>query len=590
MTYGYDNLGHTTSVSQSGHTLTFGYDSLGNLRTQTGPQGTLTSDYDPAGRRIRLTWPDTFFVDYDYLVTGEMTAIREKGVTSGIGLLAKYEYDNLGHRTTLTRGNGTVTSYQYDSESRLEQLSQNLAATAADQAVGMGYNPAGQISTRTSSNDVYSWTENQNTSRSYTINALNQYTAVGSVGPTYDARGNLTNFGADAYGYSSENLLTSAPGGTTLSYDPMGRLYQTSSTTVTRYAYDGDQLVAEYNANNQLLRRYVHGPAIDEPVVWYEGNATAARRWLHADERGSIVAISNASGEQFAINRYDEHGVPALTNTGRFQFTGQVWVPEAKLYYFKARFYSASLGRFMQTDPIGFAAGVNLYAYVRGDVINRRDPSGLMETVIVTGRRGCDLYCGSILANPEYGSLNALDWIQPGLDGQLIADGPQSQQCLRSGGDGSFTVNDFVNFSAGVGDVLLLGFGDELRGWLDIGSVDMASSAYGAGEVTGSVTLLATGVAGGIRVAGARGAGMEFSHAIPARAGGPRSIWNGNYVTTRTHALSDPYRYRFIQRSWKEANPMPNRPSQLWTRTPNTIKGTAAGAAAATAGVLGAGC
>lgn len=156
--------------------------------------------------------------------------------------------------------------------------------------------------------------------------------------------------------------------------------------------------------------------------------------------------------------------------------------------------------------------------------------------------------------------------------------------------DNGFDFNDFVNFSAGLGDVLLLGFGDEIRAWLDIGSVDIGSSAYGAGEVTGSVALLATGVAGGIRAAGARGAGMEFSHAVPARMGGPRSIWNGNYVTTRTHALSDPYRYRFMSQAWKRANPMPNRASQLWTRTPNTIKGTAAGAGAAGAGLAGAGC
>jgi hypothetical protein len=149
-----------------------------------------------------------------------------------------------------------------------------------------------------------------------------------------------------------------------------------------------------------------------------------------------------------------------------------------------------------------------------------------------------------------------------------------------------FTFDDFVDFSAGFGDVLLLGFGDDIRAALDIGSVDMSSAAYGAGEVTGTVALVATGVAGGVRAAGARGAGMEFSHAIPARMDGPRSIWNGNYVTTRVHALSDSFRYRFMPRSWKAENPMPSRANQLWNRTPNTIKGTAAAAA----GVAGSGC
>ena len=483
--------------------------------------------------------------------------------------MATYSYDDLGRRTGLVLGDGTSVSQAYDAVSRLASHAVNLTGTASDVTTTFGYNPAGQIASRARSNSGYVQSAT-NRAESYTANGLNQLTAAAGASVTHDARGNVTGVGATSYAYTSENLLATVSNGTTLYYDTLGRLIEYNTSVSRRFVYDGGQIAAEVsNPTGAITRRYVSGPGTDETLVEYEGSGTANRRFLHADERGSIIALTNADGTAAAINTYDDYGVPGTGNVGRFGYTGQAWLPEIGLSYYKARMYAPSLGRFMQTDPIGYADGINWHAYVGNDPVNGRDPSGLASYCVDVQVRTASYNSGGDL-NDLVVTANTLVSVcadlggssGDGVGGQLFGEpggggpglmaggnsaptmgrAPPRKPCVSSRGTANSGVAEFLGNVADYTDYAATGLGGAalLAAPTGFGGAFLAGAALGAKVISFSASAgkIAFQLADGDN-AGALATGLSSGASFATGGIGKLVLGSAAKVGTRAYKAVD---------------------------------------------------
>lgn len=424
--YTYSTVGNLLTVTDTDSALTMTYDQANRLLTTSTagstnqPNVSLTYTYDKNGNRLTAVDPSgTNTYTYDSLN-------RLANLASSAGL-ASFAYDALSRRTSLTLPNGTQTTYSYDPASQVTNILHQLTATSTQiNKADCLYNPVGN---RTSLTDrrgaqafgydnldrltsashpllatpqafAYDAVGNRTTGGSV-VNAGNQLTADSNFAYQYDDNGNLTRMTLLAtgnftvYTYDAENRLTKAedfvagnptPAATsTYRYDGLGRrIEKVANGQTTRYIYDGEDILLEYDGANVLQARYTHGPGIDEPIAVTKGASTF---FYHQDGLGTVTDLTDSTGATAKSYSYDAYGT-IVDQTGTveqpYTYTGRELDSESGLYYYRARYYDPTNGRFLQKDPASGDAGFTMYHYADGLPTGLRDPEGL-ATVMAGG-------------------------------------------------------------------------------------------------------------------------------------------------------------------------------------------------------------
>jgi RHS repeat-associated protein len=335
-------------------------------------------------------------VNYTYDDAGRLTTVS----TSINGTVKNFNisYDNAGRRTALQMplvemGSGLylTTNYTYDVANRLvEMLYQNPSATIED--ILYGYDANGNRAAMTRTNAVLPSRDGVASAGYDEANEMLNFTPESSSAKnmTYDANGNLSSVtnscGTTTYTWDVRNRLVGITGfkpdcsalSASFEYDAIGRrIGKTINGVTTQYLYDGMDIVQEIQGGS-VTANYVRSLKIDEPLARIKDDGTA--RYYLTDALGSVIALTDENGNVMTTYTYDPFGnvtVSGEASDNPFQYTGRE-DDGTGLYYYRARYYSPELQRFISEDPMRLMAGVNFFAYVGNSSINLTDPLGLL--------------------------------------------------------------------------------------------------------------------------------------------------------------------------------------------------------------------
>jgi len=421
-TFTYDTADRLTNTVQNGRTFAYQYNIPGRVETNSQPSGrVLNYAYDARDRLLTLedATPNPPVVTYVY-----DAANRVATRTARNGTTAAYSYNANNWITSLSHSNNTSLiagfSYAYDHEGNklYEEKQDHLlhseayAYDAADRLTNynVGALSGSTIPAPTEAKAWYldplgNWNSvvSNSVTETRTHGPSNELLTDNGSNYVYNADGNLAQDNSYRYSYDEENRLTrvqrlsdSAIVGQ-YTYDALSRrvvqITDPAGTAATNvYFYDDARLVEEEDPAGATTATYTYGNYVDEVLTMDRGGQTY---YYHPNALWSVSALSDSTGTPVERYAYDAYGAPAVMD-GNYNpvapnswgaphslkgnpwlFTGSRLDEETGLHCDRARYYDPLKGRFLQRDPLGYVAGMNLYAYVSDNPLNLLDPLGL---------------------------------------------------------------------------------------------------------------------------------------------------------------------------------------------------------------------